>query len=100
MQYLNTAKGDYPELIDMEFSEEDVMTQTTARGNVQKIDFGIASLQNQKVRIYWESSPNPTNIVISLKNINDQNLFTRSFNTDEGLIVFRAAIQDIFAGSI
>jgi len=100
LQYLNTQKGDMPDLYDMEFSAEDVMTLTTARGNVEKIDFGSASLQNQKVRIYWESSPNPTNIVISLKNVNDQNLFTRSFNTDGGLIVFRAAIQDIFQGSI
>jgi hypothetical protein len=77
-----------------------VMTLTTAKGNVEKIDFGSASLQNQKVRIYWESSPNPTNIVISLKNVNDQTLFTRSFNTDGGLIDFRAAIQSIFTGSI
>jgi len=100
LQYLNTQKGDMPDLYDMEFSAEDVMTLTTAKGNVEKIDFGSASLQNQKVRIYWESSPNPTNIVISLKNVNDQNLFTRSFNTDGGLIVFRAAIQDIFEGSI
>jgi hypothetical protein len=100
LQYLNTQKGDMPDLYDMEFSAEDVMTLTTAGGNVEKIDFGSASLQNQKVRIYWESSPNPTNIVISLKNVNGQNLFTRSFNTDGGLIVFRAAIQDIFQGSI
>jgi hypothetical protein len=100
LQYLNTQKGDMPDLYDMEFSAEDVMTLTTAKGNVEKIDFGSASLQNQKVRIYWESSPNPTNIVISLKNVNDQTLFTRSFNTDGGLIDFRAAIQSIFTGSI
>jgi hypothetical protein len=100
LQYLNTQKGDMPDLYDMEFSAEDVMTLTTAKGNVEKIDFGSASLQNQKVRIYWESSPNPTNIVISLKNVNDQNLFTRSSVSDGGLLGFQAAIGNIFQQSI
>ena len=100
LQFLNTAKGDYPELVDMEFSEQDVMTQTTARGNAQKIDFGSAGLQNQKVRVYWQSSANPTTIEVYLVNTNGQRLQFGQYITDGGLVQFREAIQSIFTSFI
>lgn len=96
LQYIKANEGDYPELIDMEFTEENVGAATTAIGNTQKIDFGTVQKQNQKIRAYWDGVNQPTNIAATLKNINGQTLGFGSKVTDGSLIGFRFAINQIF----
>ena len=88
LQYIKANEGDYPELIDMEFTEENVGAATTAIGNTQKIDFGTVQKQNQKIRAYWDSVNQPTIIAATLKNINGQTLGFGSKVTDGSLIGF------------
>lgn len=69
LQYINSGKGDYPELIDMEFTKENVYAQTTAAGNKEIVDFGEVTAQNQKVRVYFKVT---SSITLELYNTNDQ----------------------------
>lgn len=94
LQFIRSSQGDYRALKDLEFSDENVLSLTTAKGNVQKIDLGAAELQNQKVRIYWEGGK--TDIQATLVNTNGQTISFGQRITDGGLIQFKAAIISIF----
>lgn len=93
LQYINSGKGDYPELVDMEFTKENVYAQTTAAGNKEIVDFGEVTAQNQKVRVYFKVT---SSITLELYNTNDQLISSGTQTVISGdLQSFKNAVKNI-----